>query len=591
VGPQQADNTREIVETVVFVVVLVLLLKSFTAEAFVIPTGSMAETLWGYQKVVDCPHCKYQFPVNCSQEVDPQSGRPPVPVTGCTCPNCFAKLGFKADADTGFPGYRGDEQRTQIANPGWGSGDRVLVSKFAYELFGIEPTRLDVVVFKFPGDEPGTLWPMSGPQKDHVPMNYIKRLIGLPGETILIHHGKLYSWQTSAELKKQYAEKDFEGCDTAAKREQRSRELWRLRYTHQVVPPGSTDYDASRYAELVDQFAQHRFKIIRKPPETLLTMRRIVYDNDYPADDFKTPRWPTAPGWTAGTENDFTCAPTNGSTRDWLHYQHIVRPDGQRGRDGKPQLISDVMGYNGAYPSSSGAGVSAGNWVGDLMLECQVTVDKLEGEFTLELSKGVDRFQAVWDLGTGKCTLWRLAMHKEPQELQTAQTPLKKGTYRVRFANVDQRLTVWVEYAVVEWKDHAVGVDYVAPDDERPTDNDREPASIGSKGAAVRVRHLSLWRDTYYTCDASSPDVKISETEWSGPGAWTAHQLMPFRSMYVQPGHYLCLGDNSPQSSDGRSWGLVPRRLLLGRAQLVYYPFYAPIWPLSSKVNRVGVIR
>src|SRR5262245_55770247 len=68
------DGTREIVETIVFVVVLVLLLKSFVAEAFVIPTGSMAETLWGYQKRVDCPKCGYYFPVNCSSEVDPQHG-------------------------------------------------------------------------------------------------------------------------------------------------------------------------------------------------------------------------------------------------------------------------------------------------------------------------------------------------------------------------------------------------------------------------------------------------------------------------------------------------------------------------------------
>jgi len=44
-------------------------------------------------------------------------------------------------------------------------------------------------------------------------------------------------------------------------------------------------------------------------------------------------------------------------------------------------------------------------------------------------------------------------------------------------------------------------------------------------------------------------------------------------TLYVQPNHYLCLGDNSPESSDSRVWGLVPNRLLLGRALLVYYPF------------------
>src|SRR5262245_43354802 len=83
----QVESSREVVETIVFVVVLVLLLKTFIAEAFVIPTGSMATTLWGYQKYVHCPNCGFPFPVNCSTESDPQSERPRL-VTSCECPNC-----------------------------------------------------------------------------------------------------------------------------------------------------------------------------------------------------------------------------------------------------------------------------------------------------------------------------------------------------------------------------------------------------------------------------------------------------------------------------------------------------------------------
>ena len=84
--PEIKDNFREIVETVVFVVVLVLLLKSFVAEALSFPPADGRDAV-GYQKLVDCPKCHYNFPVNCSSEVDP-----PEPdageVTGCTCPNC-----------------------------------------------------------------------------------------------------------------------------------------------------------------------------------------------------------------------------------------------------------------------------------------------------------------------------------------------------------------------------------------------------------------------------------------------------------------------------------------------------------------------
>jgi signal peptidase I len=77
----------------VFVVVLVLLLKAFVAEAFVIPTGSMATTLLGYHKQVTCPECGYTFPVNCSAEADPQQTEPQ-PVTGCRCPNCRLHISF-----------------------------------------------------------------------------------------------------------------------------------------------------------------------------------------------------------------------------------------------------------------------------------------------------------------------------------------------------------------------------------------------------------------------------------------------------------------------------------------------------------------
>ena len=184
---QPTDSAREIVETVVFVVVLVLLLKSFAAEAFVIPTGSMAETLLGFHKDIQCPQCGHDFPVNCSDEVDPTDGSPPFReenrVYRCICPNCrqaieLTRANEPPSSKTG-----------SIPDPSWQSGDRVLVAKFVYDLLDRLPDRLDVVVFKFPGDG---AFPNSGPIKRHVPINYIKRLIGRPGETIAIYRGKLF---------------------------------------------------------------------------------------------------------------------------------------------------------------------------------------------------------------------------------------------------------------------------------------------------------------------------------------------------------------------------------------------------------------
>ncbi len=90
--PESKDGTREIVETIVFVVVLVLLLKTFLAEAFVIPTGSMATTLLGYHKEVTCEKCQYHFQVNASDEVEK---RPPETVTEWICPNCRYRTHLK----------------------------------------------------------------------------------------------------------------------------------------------------------------------------------------------------------------------------------------------------------------------------------------------------------------------------------------------------------------------------------------------------------------------------------------------------------------------------------------------------------------
>jgi signal peptidase I len=180
-------------------------------------------------------------------------------------------------------------------------------------------------------------------------------------------------------------------------------------------------------------------------------------------------------------------------------------------------------------------------------------VEAPQGELTLELSKGSERFQARFDLKTGACTLYRVG--GKDQELGRAEQVITKpGSYMLRFANVDSRLTVWVD-GKLPFGD---GVPYTALRPDPDNENNLEPASVGvSDGAKVSVSHLKLWRDTYYTL--------YTDSRAAGP--------QDVRTLYVQPGHYLCLGDNSSESSDSRYWGSVPQRLLLGRALVVYYPF------------------
>jgi signal peptidase I len=528
-GPVVKDVFREIVETVVFVIVLVFLLKIFVAEAFVIPTGSMAETLLGYQRWVECPQCHIDFPVNCSQEVDPQD-RPRVEVDACTCPNCRYKLVWREPIGA-------LNKRTIQEPPSWGSGDRVLVSKFPYDKHHLErlgrPDRFNVVVFKYPRE----------PQKGFVPMNYIKRLIGLPGETIAIFNGDLYVG-------------DIEYDPNTHAQPAREEDRWENAYTYPNDPTA------------LAAFQSGKFQILRKTPDIMLAMRRLVYDNDHQAADLigkAPPRWQIDPKshWSHDNEQAPKVFRTGGAGDDleWVRYQHLIveRSNTQpldRPANPQPSKIMNFMGYNAGEPSN---GRVETNWVGDLMLECTVKVENNQGELVLELAEGSERFHARFDLASGDCSLVRLG-GREPQVLAKQEKVLTKpGTYALRFANFDDRLTLWVD-GKLPFTD---GVPYAPAPPEPDHANNLQPANIGVRGGAkLSVSKVQLWRDTFYTV---YPDP--------------ASQL-GVRTMFVQPGHYLCLGDNSTESADSRSWGLVPERLMLGRALVVYWP-----------VTRAGVIR
>ena len=141
---------KENIEAVATAIALAMLIRLFAVEAFVIPTGSMAPTLRGEHITFHCPNCETEIPVGASygsiyDEYD------------ITCPVC----------DYSF--------RVTLQSVRVSGGDKLFVNKLPFLLRA--PRRWEVIVFKCPVD---------------TRKNYIKRLIGLPGETVEIYNGEIF---------------------------------------------------------------------------------------------------------------------------------------------------------------------------------------------------------------------------------------------------------------------------------------------------------------------------------------------------------------------------------------------------------------
>ncbi|MEM6656409.1 MAG: signal peptidase I, partial [Planctomycetota bacterium] len=389
--PTNHQATRETVESLVIALVLAFLFRTFQAEAFVIPTGSMAPTLMGQHKDVYCEQCGQRFKVNASNEADSPSQldnkipgfrnselSPRRKLYGAqtiagVCQNCRYPMPFVADLPASVP-----ETKPGVSFQNTSSGDRILVNKYLYSF--TDPARWDVVVFKYPGD---------------AKQNYIKRLVGLPGETLRIYQGDVYT------------------------------------------RPG------------VDADSATAYEILRKPADKVMAMRQLVHDTDHdPASLFEA-GWPlrwgpegdtpgaaeaieasevdtwTADTWTVDTEikgknvrQVYRIAGESDAESDaatsWLRYTHTPAPanawravrerlandqplEGVLGTDSDaeaPRLITDFNSYNtevprwrltiaeaNRLPADVGIdGEAEGlHWAGDLIVDAELEVDSTAG--------------------------------------------------------------------------------------------------------------------------------------------------------------------------------------------------------------------
>ena len=158
--------------------IYLLILKSFFLPLFIIPTGSMAQTLYGAHAMHTCPNCGTEYAVGWQQ---PQDWPPSVGFHPLTqCPNCRWREYTGPEQGLAMRRLLPDSRLEQPLRSA--AGDRIFVHGWPFDpLFAgldeLGPARWDVVVFKVPTDGQ---------------TNYIKRLIGLPGEKIELIDGDVF---------------------------------------------------------------------------------------------------------------------------------------------------------------------------------------------------------------------------------------------------------------------------------------------------------------------------------------------------------------------------------------------------------------
>lgn len=549
-GSQQ-DAGRETIESIAFAFVLALLFRTFVAEAFVIPTGSMAPTLFGRNKAVVCTECHQHYEVGASDELD-DDGYLVRRISESICPNCRYPNSIRD-----LPVFK---------------GDRILVNKFPYQI--ASPERWDVIVFRYPED---------------MQKNYIKRLVGLPGETIRISRGDVYARQGD----------------------------------------------------------QGEFQILRKQdPDKQKVLQLLVYDDRNPPVDLLASGWPerwqtmtheeisngldgwvrAESGWKHDAQSRSFSVESSGVEK-WVRYQHLVPRksdwDDVGGhedvvKDPRPQLITDFCGYNAFSGGRSSNNDDDRFWVGDLSLNCTVHITSLsdttsgdsQAELSFELTEGVRRYVCRIDVKTGQATLLRnddLAADSRAAniEMASAPTPIRgPGRYSITFANVDDRLCLWVNSS---WLSSGLipfgpGAEFSAPANRSPQESDLTPAGFSARGVTAQVSDLVLQRDIYYRAekvpndagDFTMHDQELSDSlqireSLKDPNEYgnlysRQHREATFREL--GPDEFFVMGDNSPRSQDSRLWPnvqrhaynrhAVPRQALLGKAFFIYWPHGIP---------------
>ncbi len=511
-------NVVDTLQSLIVAFALAMTVRSFVTEGFVIPTGSMAPTLLG-------AHIRWQSPI-----------------TG---------YGFAADAGPilehlKMAGSQGQGTAMRVPRALWDPmlsvtqpvlarstgelydsirmGDRVLVLKFLYAF--LDPQRWDVVVFKNPTDPVGDT------------QNYIKRLVGLPNEQLLLIDGDVWTAPLGAPLKDFHVER---------KPEHVQRAVWQPVYDSDFIP---TDM----------QKLQAAFKRAWEGPPWIgdgwdLTTR--IY------------RWPQS------TATELRWAEAKRHINDWNAY-NLWRPNvinyavsdlrvaAMIEADSPEALTTEfrMTARGHVFTWAIGGGKAT---LSIRHMESQELVAQKEFSFPTP-SRGapcevefwhVDQCMGLWLNGTELGSL--------PYDSWTPED-------RIRFSFFGRTVE---QYA------------------QDPVATQPPPPEIAWKfdGSAVSLHRVRLDRDLYYRPAFLNPGDQFETNGEHVVGLAFATDIG--HPAQLKADQFLMLGDNSAASRDGRMWGrphpivtqelgvsdpfVVPRDLLLGKAWCVYFPAPLPV--------------
>ena len=528
------DVVRENIEALVVAVVLALIIRHFSVEAFEIPTGSMATTLNGIHAWLECPNCDCEF--NVALQSDSATGQlkvpyqlmrvyeGPCPVPGApTAPHQVLRTGM-AEFSLGGSEYalksfpiQSDLVRstraihraarcpecnyhyTAIIEEGnrYG-GHKILVTKFAYQVS--DPARWDVIVFSF--DQ----W-----------KNYIKRLIGLPGERIDIWDGDIYV-NGSIERKAEHAYIQEVLWHKISDSDRPKRDL-----------PGSSP----AWVELAEA----------KGGRDQAKGKFVEWDSN-------TQRW------SVNTGDELAVLDYQHPFDDYTAYNLINHGIGQRGvhivGDKKVAFTVRPIELQGAQGATDG-------WLGaeirdrDHSFQVRIPVGPA--------TEGREAVIARLTHDQGTLPNPNRSAHPDGQRVSTPLTLPFGQPVRIEFENIDDRVALRIdseEKLVLNYS--SIPADTSPSDITPPSSSSEHSLRLLFAKTQGMLESVQVYRDIYYI-----------------------DTIRHFGGIQLGPDEYLALGDNSASSSDGRYWGSVPGKSLMGKAFVVIWP----LWPTNFQGKRI----